>query len=161
MQSFSYDDAFSRNIGWVTAEEQQSLRRKRAAIAGLGGVGGAHLLALTRLGVGAFHIADSDAFDLPNFNRQAGALVSTLGRPKTDVLANMARDSDDPRSVAGILVASMLGRGFLIALTLLGVGLVAGNKAGLCAAVLFLAAFTISFGMGIALRPFEQGPPRV
>src|SRR5437762_10386885 len=92
MQSFSYDDAFSRNIGWVTAEEQQSLRRKRAAIAGLGGVGGAHLLALTRLGVGAFHIADSDAFDLPNFNRQAGALVSTLGRPKTDVLANMAKD---------------------------------------------------------------------
>jgi len=92
MQSFSYETAFSRNIGWLTAGEQQVLRRKRVAIAGLGGVGGVHLLTLVRLGVGAFHIADFDTFDLPNFNRQAGALISTLGRPKTDVLSEMARD---------------------------------------------------------------------
>jgi molybdopterin/thiamine biosynthesis adenylyltransferase len=92
MPRFSYDEAFSRNIGWVTAAEQQSLRRKRVAIAGLGGVGGVHMLTLARLGVGAFHIADFDIFDLPNFNRQAGALVSTLGRRKTDVLAQMAKD---------------------------------------------------------------------
>jgi hypothetical protein len=77
-----------------------------------------------------------------------------------DVLANKARESDDPRTVAGILVASLLARGFLIAFALLGVGLAVSNKAGLCAAVLFLAAFTISFVMGLALRPFEQGPPR-
>jgi molybdopterin/thiamine biosynthesis adenylyltransferase len=89
---FSYDQAFSRNIGWVTAAEQQTLRRKRIAIAGLGGVGGAHLLTLTRLGIGAFHIADFDTFDIPNFNRQAGAMISTRGRRKTEVLAEMARD---------------------------------------------------------------------
>jgi len=92
MKAFRYNEAFSRNIGWVTAEEQETLRHKRVAIAGLGGVGGAHLLALTRLGVGAFHIADFDTFDLANFNRQAGALVSTIGRPKTEVLAAMAKD---------------------------------------------------------------------
>jgi hypothetical protein len=99
--------------------------------------------------------------DLPIAGWAVGAGGYVIQRIVRDVLANKARESDDPRTVAGILVASMLARGFLIALVLLGVGLAVSNKAGLCAAVLFLAAFTISFGMGLALRPFEQGPPRV
>ena len=78
-EAFSYGQAFSRNIGWVTREEQQTLRRKTVAIAGMGGVGGSHLLTLTRLGVGRFHIADLDTFELANFNRQAGAMLSTTG----------------------------------------------------------------------------------
>ena len=90
--AFDYADAFARNLGWVTEGEQSGLRRKRVAIAGLGGVGGVHLLTLARLGVGAFNIADFDAFDVVNFNRQAGATVSSLGRPKVDVLAEMALD---------------------------------------------------------------------
>ncbi|WKJ89566.1 ThiF family adenylyltransferase [Methylomonas montana] len=90
--AFDYQQAFSRNIGWMTTEEQYILRGKRIAIAGLGGVGGSHLLTLTRLGVGAFNIADFDKFELPNFNRQAGAAVSHLERPKTEVLEQMARD---------------------------------------------------------------------
>jgi len=92
MTPFDYDRAFSRNIGWVTRDEQRRLRGKRVAIAGLGGVGGFHLLTLTRLGVGAFHIADFDTFDLVNFNRQAGAAMSTLGRSKAEVMAEQARD---------------------------------------------------------------------
>ena len=90
--SFVYDDAFARNLGWVTAEEQGRLHAKRIAIAGLGGVGGSHLLTLARLGIGAFNIADFDLFAIANFNRQAGATVSTLDRPKIDVLAEMALD---------------------------------------------------------------------
>ncbi|HAT31111.1 MAG TPA: hypothetical protein DCW29_09755 [Janthinobacterium sp.] len=89
---FSYRDAFARNIGWVTPAEQELLRHKRIAIAGMGGVGGVHLLTLARLGVGAFHIADFDHFDIANFNRQVGATMSTLGQPKVEVLARMARD---------------------------------------------------------------------
>ncbi|MDT8364108.1 MAG: ThiF family adenylyltransferase [Nitrosomonas sp.] len=92
MTTFDYSSAFSRNIGWVTMQEQSILRGKRIAIAGMGGVGGSHLLTLIRLGIGAFHIADFDTFDLVNFNRQTGAAVSTLDKPKVDVLATMARD---------------------------------------------------------------------
>lgn len=92
--AFDYDAAFARNIGWVTQAEQLRLRGKRVAIAGLGGVGGIHLLTLARLGVTHFHIADFDRFGLANFNRQAGAMVSTLGQPKAQVLAAMARDID-------------------------------------------------------------------
>lgn len=91
-EAFPYDRAFSRNIGWVTPAEQHSLRNKRVAIAGLGGVGFIHLLTLARLGVGKFHIADFDRFDIPNFNRQAGASMSTVGLPKIEVALRMARD---------------------------------------------------------------------
>ena len=35
---FSYADAFDRNLGWFTESEQQSLRGKTVAIAGMGGV---------------------------------------------------------------------------------------------------------------------------
>ena len=90
--SFSYEGAFARNIGWVTHAEQSVLRDKRVAIAGLGGVGGVHLLTLARLGIGNFHVADFDTFDVANFNRQVGATVSTLGQAKAEVLVRMARD---------------------------------------------------------------------
>ena len=89
---FEYDSAFSRNIGWVSSLEQSALRGKRVAIAGMGGVGGIHLLTLARLGIGAFNISDFDAFDYVNFNRQAGAVMASLGRPKVDVLDEMARE---------------------------------------------------------------------
>lgn len=92
MAIFDYGTAFDRNIGWVTGAEQQALRTKRVAIAGMGGVGGFHLLTLARLGVSRFRIADLDTFELANFNRQAGAGMSTLDQPKVDVLASMARD---------------------------------------------------------------------
>ena len=91
-EPFPYERAFARNIGWVTQPEQAALRGKRVAIAGGGGVGGVHLLTLARLGIGAFHIADFDKFDIANFNRQVGANMSTLGEPKVEVMAKMARD---------------------------------------------------------------------
>ena len=90
--SFDYGRAFARNLGWVTPEEQAALRGKRVAIAGGGGVGGVYLLTLARLGIASFHIADFDTFDLVNFNRQVGAMMSTLDLPKADVLARMAKD---------------------------------------------------------------------
>jgi sulfur-carrier protein adenylyltransferase/sulfurtransferase len=89
---FDYDAAFSRNVGWVTDWEQQELRKKTVAIAGMGGVGGAHALTLARLGIGGLHLADFDRFDIVNMNRQAGAFASTVGHEKAAVMASMTRD---------------------------------------------------------------------
>ena len=90
MTTFDYTTAFARNIGWITPQEQEILRHKCVAIAGLGGVGGSHLLTLSRLGVGRFHIADADTFELANFNRQVGATLGHIGQSKIGVLADMA-----------------------------------------------------------------------
>ena len=70
--------------------EQEILRNSKIAIAGMGGVGGSHLQTLARLGVGNFNIADFDVFELHNFNRQAGATIHTLNKPKVQVLEESA-----------------------------------------------------------------------
>ena len=88
--AFDYAQAFCRNLGLLTPDDQARLRQTTIAIPGMGGVGGHHLLSLTRLGVGRFVIADGDVFDLPNMNRQAGATIQTLGQSKVAVMAAMA-----------------------------------------------------------------------
>lgn len=89
---FDYDLAFSRNIGWLSELEQQRLREKRVAIAGMGGVGGVHMLTLARMGIGRFNVSDMDRFELGNFNRQVAAFKHTLGQPKMDSVVAMAKE---------------------------------------------------------------------
>lgn len=89
---FNYDLAFSRNIGWFTESEQEILKTKRVAIAGMGGVGGGHLLTLIRLGITKFHLSDFDEFACENTNRQAGANTTTYGIKKLDAMIKMAQE---------------------------------------------------------------------
>jgi sulfur-carrier protein adenylyltransferase/sulfurtransferase len=89
---FDYDLAFSRNIGWLTEWEQQQLRCSKIAIAGMGGVGGVHMLTLARLGIGRFSVADFDRFEVANFNRQMGASARTLGEPKAASVVMLAKE---------------------------------------------------------------------
>ena len=77
------------------------MRHRRIAIAGLGGVGGVHLLTLCRLGIGNFHLADFDQYDLANFNRQVGATLSNLGQPKLDVMIRQAQDINPELDIKG------------------------------------------------------------
>ena len=85
-----YESAFARNIGLLTVDEQEKLRRSTVAIPGMGGVGGVHLVTMARTGVGRFHLADFDTFEPANVNRQYGARVSDLGKPKLDVMIDQA-----------------------------------------------------------------------
>lgn len=87
-----YWTATKRNLGIVTRDEQQRLRDSRVAIVGMGGAGGIYLTTLTRMGIGHFNVADFDTFSVANINRQAGAMRSTIDRPKTEVMAEIARD---------------------------------------------------------------------
>jgi hypothetical protein len=92
MSSFDYNTAFGRNLGVVTPEEQRQLRQSRVALAGMGGVGGIYALALARLGVGQFSLADGDTFETANFNRQMGGFMSTVGRNKARSLEKQIHD---------------------------------------------------------------------
>jgi len=88
---WNYHEAFSRNVGLVTPQEQEQLRRACVAIGGLGGAGGVHLVTLLRLGIGRFRLAEPDRFELVNTNRQYGAITQTMGRSKLEVMAEVAR----------------------------------------------------------------------
>lgn len=85
-----HETAFCRNLGLVNANELALLKDSTVAVAGLGGVGGGHLIALARTGIGRFKVADFDIFDAVNVNRQYGAQVSDFGRKKLDAMVDNA-----------------------------------------------------------------------
>lgn len=68
------------------------LKKASVAVFGLGGVGGFTAEALVRAGVGEISIIDHDFVNITNINRQLIALNSTVGRLKTEVLAERLRD---------------------------------------------------------------------
>ncbi len=88
-KKFFYEEAFSRNSGFLNKEQQDKIKNATIAIAGLGGSGGTYAYTLARTGFTKFHIADFDTFSLVNFNRQAGATVDTLDMKKTEVVKNL------------------------------------------------------------------------
>jgi len=94
------------------------------------------------------------AAGMPLLGYVAGAGAWLGQRAIRALLAARAAASDDPRTVAGLVAGSMIGRGWLVALAIFGVGL-ADESAGLAAAVLFIAVFSVWFAVGLALRPFE------
>ena len=96
------------------------------------------------------------AAGFPLLGWAAAAAGWLLQRGVQVLLTARARDSDDPRTVAGLLAGSMIGRGWLMALSVFGAGLVE-KEAGLAAAILVLALFTLYFSTNMLARPF--GPP--
>lgn len=79
-----------------------------------------------------------------------------VGDVVRDRAARASREGD-ARAVVGLAAGSMIGRGWLVALTILAVGLGVDEDAGLAAAVLFLAVFTVHTLLSLILRPFEKG----
>ncbi|HZJ91996.1 MAG TPA: tRNA cyclic N6-threonylcarbamoyladenosine(37) synthase TcdA [Thiopseudomonas sp.] len=68
-------------------EGLQRLEQAHVAVVGIGGVGSWAAEALVRSGVGEISLFDLDDICLSNTNRQAHALVDTVGQTKVDVMA--------------------------------------------------------------------------
>ena len=85
-------EAFLRNEMLLGPAALEKLARSHVCVVGLGGVGGHAAEALARSGVGELTLIDQDVYSLSNLNRQLGALHSTIGLPKAEVLAERARD---------------------------------------------------------------------
>jgi hypothetical protein len=77
-------------------------------------------------------------------NRAIGATVEQIARKKTDV-----------RAAIGLNLGTLLLRAWIVALTILVVGLAGKRQDGLMAALLLLVAFTVYFAMSLILRPLE------
>jgi len=90
-EAFDYDEFTSRNIGFITSEQQQLLRDSRIFVCGVGGMGGACVQSLVRSGVGHLCLADFDSFELSNLNRQPFANLDNVGCDKVTVTREHAR----------------------------------------------------------------------
>ena len=75
--------------------KEEGIKRLQSAnilIVGLGGVGSFAAEFLVRSGIGNLTIVDGDTVDITNINRQLPALSSTIGKNKTDVVAERILD---------------------------------------------------------------------
>ena len=61
------------------------------AVFGIGGVGSYAVEALARAGIGRLTLVDHDVIDVTNINRQIHALTETVGKPKTEAMAQRIR----------------------------------------------------------------------
>ncbi len=76
----------------VKKEGIERLQSSNILIVGLGGVGSFAAEFLVRSGIGNLTIVDGDTVDITNINRQLPALSSTIGKNKTDVVAERILD---------------------------------------------------------------------
>jgi len=76
----------------VKEEGIERLQSTNILIVGLGGVGSFAAEFLVRSGIGNLTIVDGDTVDITNINRQLPALNSTIGKNKTDVVAERILD---------------------------------------------------------------------
>lgn len=99
----------TRNLGFVTAAEQDRLRGSSVFVCGTGGMGGAAVLSLVRAGVGRLALADLDRFEASNLNRQVFCTLDVLGEPKAEATAAACR-LVNPEAEVEALGADWTGR---------------------------------------------------
>lgn len=85
-----WPERYTRNGATLSGVDQACLASSRVLLVGLGGLGGAVLEQLLRLGIGHITGADGDVFDPSNLNRQLLATEHTLGRSKAEAAAERA-----------------------------------------------------------------------
>jgi hypothetical protein len=96
---------------------------------------------------------------LPVLGWATAAVIWALWRGIGEWSDRRVAASTSPKQTAGIAAGSMVGRGWLLGLILLGSGLAFDDETGLSAAVLVLALFTIHFTFKLAFRGADpQGP---
>ena len=83
---------FSRSALLLGEKGLEKLQQSRVIVFGVGGVGSFVAEALARSGVGAIDLVDKDTVSVTNINRQLVALHSTVGKLKTEVMADRIRD---------------------------------------------------------------------
>lgn len=85
-----------------------------------------------------------------------GAAVWILQRGIELGVARIARTKESIRAAVGYNMAAMVGRAWLVGLTILAVGTLGEREDGLAAAVLVFAAFTVYFAASLLARSFER-----
>ena len=83
---------FSRTELLIGKDGIEKLQNAKVAVFGIGGVGSYTVEGLARAGIGHLIIVDYDKYDITNINRQLGALHSTIGKYKVDVMKERILD---------------------------------------------------------------------
>ena len=92
MMEITREQRLNRMALLLDEQQMEKLHNAHVMLLGLGGVGSYAAEAIARGGVGKMTIVDNDDVAVSNLNRQLPALASTIGRMKTEVVAQRLRD---------------------------------------------------------------------
>lgn len=95
-------EQFIREAMFYGQDAVELLSKKHVMVLGIGGVGSYCAEALGRAGVGKLTLVDNDTVGQSNLNRQLCALHSTLGKYKSDVMADRLRDINPQAQVISL-----------------------------------------------------------
>ncbi|PKL67470.1 MAG: molybdopterin biosynthesis protein MoeB [Methanobacteriales archaeon HGW-Methanobacteriales-1] len=84
-EGMAYWEIVSRQMSIVNKNQQEKLKDSKITVIGCGGIGGAAIEMLVRMGVGHIKIVDKDSFDVSNINRQLMSSFYCVGKSKTQV----------------------------------------------------------------------------
>ena len=82
------ETAYERTAMVIGNDSVLKLSQKRVAVFGVGGVGGAAVEALARIGIGTIDLFDNDTVNLSNINRQIIATYQSVGMLKVEAAKN-------------------------------------------------------------------------
>ena len=88
---FNYDEFTTRNLGFISEKEQETLKGATVFMAGVGGMGGTAIACLARTGISHFIFADIDTFEISNLNRQIFSFTDTIDLEKAKVTENFLK----------------------------------------------------------------------
>ncbi len=92
-------ERYARNMKMFSTEDQAALLQSQVSVVGLGGLGGAVIEILARIGIGTLHLIDGDTFEDSNLNRQFLSSPKLLPTSKSD--AALKRINDINPSIVG------------------------------------------------------------
>lgn len=95
-------DIFNRTRRLVGTDAMRRLSESRVIVFGVGGVGSWTAESLVRSGIGHLTIVDADCVATSNINRQQPATVSTIGKPKVDVMREHLLDINPELDITAI-----------------------------------------------------------
>jgi molybdopterin/thiamine biosynthesis adenylyltransferase len=80
-------ERYARNMRTFSPQDQIALLNARVSIVGLGGLGGAVVEILARIGIGRLNVIDGDRFEESNLNRQFLSTPARMSKSKAEAAA--------------------------------------------------------------------------
>jgi len=85
-------ERYVRNMKTFSPQDQVALLKAQVGVVGLGGLGGAVVEILARLGIGTLNVIDGDTFEDSNLNRQFLSTPKRIAKSKADTAARRIKE---------------------------------------------------------------------
>lgn len=80
-------ERYARNMKTFSPQDQVALLNAQVSVVGLGGLGGAVVEILARIGIGKLNVIDGDSFEESNLNRQFLSTPAKMSKSKAEAAA--------------------------------------------------------------------------